>query len=530
MRKDALMLYQAHKGVSTENPENTMPAFRAAVEQGYDIIELDVAPTKDLRFVLLHDKLLNRTARLADGSPLPEEILLSEITYGEALEYDFGIWFSEKFRGTKIPLFDDVLSLAKEKRIKLKIDNKYQRYTPEQKEAFFKLLAPYQEVACLTCSTLEAMTEAVNAFPDMSLHYDGAVDPASLEALGKLLPKEKLTVWLPHQNPKTTWVKVEFANPRLAELIRPYASLGVWILSDHQELADAEKLGADLIETNGQIKPVKNKGLQFDMHTHSEHSHDSVCPIEEMAKAQMEMGTDGFAVTDHFDTDSYTRYDVVTPIGKAAEETEELNRKLRGKCRVLKGVEISEGFWHPEVYEKVRNLVDYDVVLGSVHLVRYKELTRAYSGLDFPSLPRETVEEYLDRYFDDILTMLETVDFDVLCHLTCPLRYINGKFDLGIERAKYDEKIDRILKHIIKKGIALEVNTASYAILGDFLPEVEILKRYYAMGGYLITLGSDAHAPKDAAKHLESARDVLKEIGFKNTFFYEKRRPYQISL
>ena len=121
------MLYQAHKGVSTENPENTMPAFRAAVEQGYDVIELDVAPTKDLRFVLLHDKLLNRTARLPDGSPLPEEVPLSEITYGEALEYDFGIWFSEKFRGTKIPLFDDVLAFAKEKGVKLKIDNKYQR-------------------------------------------------------------------------------------------------------------------------------------------------------------------------------------------------------------------------------------------------------------------------------------------------------------------------------------------------------------------------------------------------------------------
>ena len=51
-----------------------------------------------------------------------------------------------------------------------------------------------------------------------------------------------------------------------------------------------------------------------DMHTHSENSHDSVCKIEDMLWSQIEKGTKIFAVTDHFDTDSYTRYDVFTPI------------------------------------------------------------------------------------------------------------------------------------------------------------------------------------------------------------------------
>lgn len=524
------MQYQAHKGVSTENPENTIPAFLAAIEQGYDLIELDVSPTRDLRFVLLHDTKLNRTGRMADGSELTEEIKISEITYEDALQYDFGIWFSEKFRGTKIPLFDQVLELAEKSGILLKIDNKYQRFTPEQKEAFFKLLAPYQEIACLTCSTVEAFTEAANTFPKMRLHYDGPVTSEILEELGKLRSKEKLTVWLPHQNPNTAWVKVEFASPRLAEMIRPYASLGVWILSNYEDLADAEALGADLIETNGQIKPPKNQGKRFDMHTHSEYSHDSDCPIREMAKAQMEQGMDGFAVTDHFDTHSYLRYDVVSPIGKAAEDVRVLNRELDGKCKILTGIEISEGFWHPEVYHKVRTLTDYDAILGSVHLVQYEDLTKAYSGLDFPSLPRERVEAYVDRYFDDVFTMLETVDFDILCHLTCPLRYINGKFGLGLDRKKYDEKIDGILKRIIKKGIALEVNVSSYGILGDFLPDTEVLKRYREMGGYLLTVGTDSHVAQNAGKNYDIATEKLKELGFKNIFYYEKRNPHQITL
>lgn len=524
------MLYQAHKGVSTENPENTMPAFVAAIEQGYDIIELDVAPTRDLRFVLLHDGKLNRTGRNPDGTELTEEIPITEITYEEALAYDFGIWFSKKFRGTKIPLFDDVLVLAKKSGIKLKIDNKYQRYTPEQKEAFFKLLAPYGNVACLTCSTLEAFEEAANAFPEMHLHYDGAVTPEILQKLGKLRSKEKLTVWLPHQNPKTTWVKVEFASPELAEMIHPYASLGVWILSNYSELEDALALGADLIETNGQIKPPKNKGKRFDLHTHSEHSHDSTCPIEEMAKAQRAKGMDGFAVTDHFDTHSYLRYDVVTPIGKAAEEVRELNRESGDEFRILTGVEISEGFWHPEVCEKVQALTDYDVILGSVHLVQYKELTRAYSKMDFSAMDRGVIEEYVDQYFSDMLTMTDEVDFDVLCHLTCPLRYINGKYGLSLNRSKFDEKIDLILKKIIKKGIALEVNLSSYGILGDFLPDTEVLRRYFEMGGYLLTVGTDSHVAENAGKNYDVAIETLKKIGFRNIFIYENRKAVQITL
>ena len=49
------MLYQAHRGVQKEYPENTMAAIRAAKEQGYDIIEIDPAVTKDGVIVLMHD-------------------------------------------------------------------------------------------------------------------------------------------------------------------------------------------------------------------------------------------------------------------------------------------------------------------------------------------------------------------------------------------------------------------------------------------------------------------------------------------
>ena len=97
------MIFQAHKGVSTENPENTMPAFAAAVQQGYNIIELDTAVTKDLHVVLLHDNTINRTARHENGDHIADTVNIHDITYEEALRYDFGLWFSPKFKGTKTP-------------------------------------------------------------------------------------------------------------------------------------------------------------------------------------------------------------------------------------------------------------------------------------------------------------------------------------------------------------------------------------------------------------------------------------------
>lgn len=47
-----------------------------------------------------------------------------------------------------------------------------------------------------------------------------------------------------------------------------------------------------------------------DMHTHSENSHDSVCPIEEMCLAQIKKETNVMAVTDYADIYSFTDYDI----------------------------------------------------------------------------------------------------------------------------------------------------------------------------------------------------------------------------
>ena len=87
------------------------------------------------------------------------------------------------------------------------------------------------------------------------------------------------------------------------------------------------------------------------------------------------------------------------------------------------------------------------------------------------------------------------------------------------------------MRRIIQKGIALEVNTSGIGSLyGDYMPHESIIRRYRELGGYLITLGSDAHTPERVGNGFEAAAALLKRLGFKNLYYYQRRIavPYQI--
>ena len=91
----------AHRGWSGALPENTLPAYGAAVALGADEIEMDLYSTTDGVIVSCHDFSLER---VSDG-----EGLIFEHTYEELLKYDFGVKFGTQFTGLKILKFEDIL-------------------------------------------------------------------------------------------------------------------------------------------------------------------------------------------------------------------------------------------------------------------------------------------------------------------------------------------------------------------------------------------------------------------------------------
>jgi glycerophosphoryl diester phosphodiesterase len=93
----------AHRGAMATYPENTLPAFYAAIEAGAHMIEFDVALTNDGKMVILHDAMVDRTT---DGKGRVDELTLEEIK-----KLDAGSWKSPEFEGVSIPTLDEVLEI-----------------------------------------------------------------------------------------------------------------------------------------------------------------------------------------------------------------------------------------------------------------------------------------------------------------------------------------------------------------------------------------------------------------------------------
>ena len=95
----------AHRGWSTDYPENSMLAYRKAVELGVDQIEMDIRVTKDGELVCFHDETVDR---VSDGTGRVCDLTLAEL---QAL--DIGIKKGEQFKGTRIPTFVEFLEYMK---------------------------------------------------------------------------------------------------------------------------------------------------------------------------------------------------------------------------------------------------------------------------------------------------------------------------------------------------------------------------------------------------------------------------------
>ena len=94
----------AHRGEHRAHPENTLPAFQAAIDAGADSFELDVRTTSDGRLVLMHDARVDRTTN-GSGAVLA-------MTFDQIRALDAGAKFSPRFAGAKVPSFEEALALA----------------------------------------------------------------------------------------------------------------------------------------------------------------------------------------------------------------------------------------------------------------------------------------------------------------------------------------------------------------------------------------------------------------------------------
>ena len=263
----------------------------------------------------------------------------------------------------------------------------------------------------------------------------------------------------------------------------------------------------------------------WNYHLHSRCSFDAEYPLTEMCRAAKQAGIYELCLTDHCD--------LVDEKGKpnddfdwAAENRELLAaRAAYPELTIRKGVELGQAILRPQAAENILAEPDIDFVLGSMH---DSPQGIDYYWMEYTSVAqcRKLIEEYLEA----LLELSRTDYFDSLAHMTYPLRYMRDRAGIAVDFRCCDDLVQEILKTLVERGKALEINTSGYQNPGhEPLPPEYIVKRYRELGGELITIGTDAHEPNNIAAGLEQGMALLRRCGFRYLTGYEKRKPSELS-
>lgn len=236
---DSLMPYPricAHRGFNTIAPENSMPAFGAAVAMGAEEIEFDIWSTKDGVLVSCHDATLER---VSDG-----EGKIYEHTYSELLNLDFGAKHAEKFRGLKIPTFEEILKKFAG-RVIMNIHVKIwdADFADTKMEEIVGLIRKYDAAkhAYFMTTNDKMIKRVIKYAPDIRVcvGWDGNKDPMSIADRAIALGAYKVQLFKPYFNEET--VKKAHAHGILCN---------VFWSDDPEEAVRFREMGIDTILTN----------------------------------------------------------------------------------------------------------------------------------------------------------------------------------------------------------------------------------------------------------------------------------------
>ncbi len=275
-----------------------------------------------------------------------------------------------------------------------------------------------------------------------------------------------------------------------------------------------------------------------DYHMHSKYSFDGCEELETMCETAISKGLTEIAVTDHMDIFTGLPYgqmiDFDVPGGKRFDmdvaglyrELEEIKGRYEGRLGVKIGAELGQPQVNPEAAAAfIADHPQLDFVIGSIHNME-NDLDVYY--YDFTDM--DTAAMY-DHYVDWLLKLARTGDFDVMGHLTYPLRYMFERKQLRLDLAPYEEKFRQLFECLIEKGRGIELNVSGlYRSMKETMPPLSLLKLYRECGGEIITIGSDAHKAQYIGAYQKEAREILETAGFRYVTGFEKRKPIFFTL
>lgn len=261
--------------------------------------------------------------------------------------------------------------------------------------------------------------------------------------------------------------------------------------------------------------------MLWDTHMHTHHSGDSDAPMKDMIDAAISKGLDGLCFTDHFDYDYPDDPDeFLLDFSAYIKEVRSFQQTYADHFPIRLGIEIGLQPHITDINKKAVTEHPFDFVIGSSHVVHGTDpyYPKYYEGRSEFAAYRE--------YFESILENINVYsDFDVYGHIDYVVRYGPNR-NQYYTYEKYADVIDEILRRLISMGKGIEINTAGFKYgLGHPNPTEAVLSRYHELGGEILTIGADAHAPGHVAFSFDKVPQILRDAGFRYFTVFTGRKP-----
>ncbi|HCC00855.1 MAG TPA: histidinol phosphate phosphatase [Ruminococcaceae bacterium] len=262
-----------------------------------------------------------------------------------------------------------------------------------------------------------------------------------------------------------------------------------------------------------------------DLHVHSNNSPDADSSVIEDCVSALEKHIGILAITDHCEIECFEKENYERAIKQSFFDVLRAKDVFAGRLEILQGIELGNMLSDLPKAKEVVHARPYDFVLGSLHCLK------GMQDFYFLDYNKQEPKKLLATYFDEIEQMVDEGGFDVLAHLTYPLRYMNGEYHQNIDIKQYKEPITRIFKKIIQKGIGLEINTSGLRqAYGHCLPGLWTVSLYHDLGGEIITVGSDAHEKTQVGMHIFDGLRLAQKAGFSVVHVFRARKPFPVPI
>ena len=265
----------------------------------------------------------------------------------------------------------------------------------------------------------------------------------------------------------------------------------------------------------------------LDLHTHTDNSPDAHHAGMVLCEYAVRKGLGGIAMTGHCGVGLYysDHDDKIT--AQSYFEICKAMSVFRGNLVICRGIELGQPSVNFDLADEIVTKFKYGIVLASLHYIKDE---KDFYFINYKELDGSEIYSLLQRYFEELLSIVKWNKFDVLAHSPYPLRYICGRDGIEIDMLKFSDIIDEILKLLAYNGKALEINTSGFRNgFEETCPAPNIIKRFHELGGEYVTVGSDAHNCYDVGANLIDGYKAAYDAGFRSSVLFQEHMPVTIS-